>query len=280
MQFDEFHKRWEKLVFVPMDIGMPPLEYEKICEFMDMFPDHEHENYFRRSLGAEPLIQDYDKEKNFDFFRSFRVYSNKPPYAWQCPIFKEMFPDLESWFETLPLAPGKRLSFGWISQLSPEYNTNFPTSLIHIDEPGNFGFRWFQGNLDNNLYFYGTRGDITIPEIMDLNSNPNDPNDLQWNLFHNTTDASLNSQGLPKANQHFYNCARRIDCPEHTGFILGQTRAAHVIKRESNHNKVTYILEPVGRLEDRWLWQEVSDIIERSIDLYSNQVIWHEDLCD
>lgn len=275
MQYPEFHARWEKLVFVPLDIPMPPCDHDLICEYMSQFPGRDHENYMRKQLGYGPLTPEEWLDTEFDYFRSFRVFSNKPHFDWRCEIFREMFPDVEEWFQTLPLETGKRLSFGWINQLTPEYNKTYPTSNIHTDEPGSFGLRWYSGNTDNNMYFYGTRNDITIPEIDDLANS-----DFSWDRYHNTQDQSLNAQGLPRANHNFYEHAVPVDAPENCGFILGQNRAAHVIKTESQHNKITYIIEPIGRQEHTYLWQDVSDIIERSIDLYPDQVIWHEDLCD
>ena len=279
MTHKEFHDAWQNLIFTPLDISNPPCESQKLAEFMSMFPGHSHEDQVYKFLtGEAPVRSHYDKVE-FNFFRSFHVINTIFPKPWRCDLFAEMFPEVSDWIETLPLAPEKRFNFGWINQLSapdvPDIDIS-QTCNIHVDEPGSFGLRWFKNNLDNNLYFYGTRPDVTIPSLVESCTG----NKTSWNLYHDQKNTYHADHGIPRANHNFYNEPRKISTASDTGFMLGQHRAAHVIRNESHCNKCTFILETVGKLEDRWLWSELNELVEKSIDNYPGETIWHEDFCD
>ncbi|MCP4832516.1 MAG: hypothetical protein GY886_09920 [Gammaproteobacteria bacterium] len=279
MEYQEFHAKWQNLIFTPLDISNPPCDAQQLQKFMDMYPGHSHEDNMNHIVHGAYPERNHDPETLYDFYRSFHVINTKFSKPWKCEVFAEMFPDIPEWLRSLPLAPEKRFAFGWINQLRDQDvpDINFKTtSNIHVDEPGSFGLRWFFNNSDNNLYFYGTKPDITIPDI--ITSNPN--TDTNYHLYHDTINNQLNSDDIPRANNNFYSKPIKISTTSHTSFMLGQQKAAHVIKSESHNYKSTFILEPLGRFEDRWLWSELDHIVEQSVNNHRSETIWHEDFCD
>ena len=280
MDYQEFHAKWQNLIFTPMDIPIPPCDPQQLQKFMDMYPGHSHdEKMQRKRLGKVMHKRNNRESEMYNFFRSFHVIDTMPDTPLICEDFAEMFPDVPKWLESLPLAPGKRLLFGWISQLAQSVVPNLDTSItstIHVDEAGSFGLRWFINNTDNNLYFYGTKPDITLPSIIASKSHEK-PSHF---IYHDKINTQYNKHDIPRPSEHFYSDPIKISTKPHTGFMLGQQKAAHVIKSESHPHKCTFIVQPIGKLEDRWLWPELNQIIEQSVKNHPSETIWHEDFCD
>lgn len=278
MNYQEFHDKWKNLIFTPMDIPIPPCDTKKLQEFIDLYPGQSHDEKMQLKRHGKVLYKrNHDDLEMYNFFRSFHVIDTMPATPIICEVFAEMFPDVPEWLESLPLAPGKRFLFGWVSQLPPSLDSDSKvTSTIHVDEAGSFGLRWFINNFDNNLYFYGTKPDITIPDI--IASDPNEK--TSYGAYHDTLNTQYNNHDIPRANKYFYSEPIKISTQPHTGFMLGQHKAAHVIKPESHPHKCTFIVQPVGKLEDRWLWSDLNQIVEQSVKNHSTETIWHEDFCN
>lgn len=277
MEHAEFIQKWQNLIFTPLDLPQPPCDKLLLREFMQMFPGHNHEDYVKHHVYGKVPVRNHDPDVEYEFFRSFRVVNNILP--WYCEVFADMFPDIPLWLSTLPMVPGKRFSFGWISQLEESDDSSINTmeySNIHVDEPGSVGLRWFLNNTDNNLFFYATNHDITIPEI--ISQNPGVQQSKK--LYHDNLDRVNPWHGIPQANHYFLSDPISINTSADTAFMLGQTKAAHVIKKESHDDKCTFIVEPAGNLEHRWDWQKLNTLIETSIENHPTETIWHEDFCN
>lgn len=279
MNHQEFHDKWKNLIFTPLDLPGPPCDSDLLAEFMSEYPGYSHEDNMHLTMHGYYPQRDHDPHTEYDFYRSFHVINTKIQKPWKCEVFAEMFPDVPQWLASLPMAPQKRFAFGWINQLSqcdvPDVNLS-TTSNIHVDEPGSFGLRWFSNNLDNNLYFYGTKPDTNIPDIISQKPGVN----TSLEMYHDTNNTTLTDHGIPRANHNFYTEPKKINVHANTGFMLGQHKAAHVIKTESHAHKCTFIVEPIGRLEDRWMWSELDLIVSQSVKNHPTKTIWHEDFCD
>ena len=278
MSHQEFMHQWRDLIFTPIDIPGPPCDPELIAEFMHDWPGTTYHKHVLDSIHTpERTGQTYDSNTEWDFFQSFVVKNSSTELPWHDTRFQKMFPDVPDWIQTLPMTPDKNYAFGWIAQLpTAEIIQTNPgnTSMIHTDETGSVGLRWFKQNTDNNLYFYETKPEYTIQEIYDL-SLPETK--YCMDLYHSPDRSVDPDTGLPRPNKYFKPQSVRINTRPDTGFMLQQANACHVIKKESQQAKYTFIVEPIGNFEHRWDWYRLNEIVTQSILRHPDEVIWRSD---
>jgi hypothetical protein len=278
MSHQEFMHRWRDLIFTPIDIPGPPCDPELIAEFMADWPGTSYHRHVIKSIhGPDHTDIPYDPNTEWDFFQSFVVKNSSAEFPWHDTDFQAMFPDVSDWIQTLPMVPDKNYAFGWVAQLPTDtisQTNHMNTSMIHTDETGSVGLRWFKQNTDNNLYFYETKQGMTLEEIYEL-SVPETKYCLD--LYHSPDQTPDPDTGLPRPNEYFKPQAHKVHTRPDTGFMLQQQNACHVIKKESQQAKYTFIVEPVGNFEHRWDWYQLDQIVTQSIDAHPTEVIWRSD---
>lgn len=279
MNYTEFLAKWKDLIFTPLDLETPfPLSSDQLLEYTKLYPGHAHEAMIHKTLYNK-VRPDFDYTANdpndFEFFASYRIINRGEIYD---KIFCEKYPQVFEWFDTLPMPPGKKFTFGWITQLEEDViklsNKNM-CSALHVDECMGFGLRLFFNNKDNNLFYYGVKPEYNVQTIKE-NKDPYH----NVGAFH-SSDYSLNEKfQVPNANECFFENPIQINVGCETGFGMVQARAVHVIKKESHSDKITMIIEPVGDIKDHWDWEKVDRLLEHSVNKYPEQSIWYEDfLC-
>lgn len=284
MDHFQFTEKYKNLIFTPLDIPPPPVDKDKFKQWHEQRPLYEVE--FTNRFSPPDYIYTWEqhleilKSCKFTLFDSFHVQVQNNTIQWKDPEFFDQFPEVEEWFKCLPLPePNKRFVFGWLSQTPSDLlnQLNKPLfSPIHIDELNSFGLRWFLNNTQNNLYFYGTKPDITMADFYDQ-----ERGDIQTYTQTHCPSGAVNQWGLPVPNENFLSTPIRINTRADTGFMMGQIKAAHVIKHElDNRDKATFIVQPIGLKEHRWNWSKLDKIVQQSIKKYPEETIWYEDFCD
>lgn len=274
MDFLSFKKKYNDLIFAPLDFPVPPLDIDKLLQWSKNRPDFEYEELAARYPDATK--EKFDKmmqESAFPLVTSYRVCRSQS--GWNEEFIAD-FPQILDWVETLPLVKGKRFTFGWLYQNDVDYlkNLNKPLcSPIHVDEIGGFGLRYYLGNKKNNLFFYGTKNTIhDVPNI----TNDNFSTDVITHL-HIDNKLQFSKEGYPIPNENFYNKPVKINTTENTSFILGQEKAAHFIMHEHTP-KFTFIVQPIGKIEHRYDWNAIDKNIQTVFQAKPEEFIWYEDL--
>jgi len=273
MNFQEFKKKYENLVFAPLEFDPPPLDPDKLLAWTKENADFEIKEFQEiDSSWTEEKHKSAIQESKFPFFSSFRVCTSRN--GWN-DDFVSNFPEILDWSKNLPLPKGKKFLFAWLYQHDVKVLEKFKKPLcsaIHTDELSGFGLRYFLENNKNNLYFYGTKK--TTADIAESATE-----NIAHKVYHKTKDGILqfDKNGFPLPSEDFFNKPVKVNTRKNTAFLLGQVKAAHFIMHERSP-KFTFSVQPVGKLEHRYDYTRIDKEIQSALLTRPEEFIWYEDL--
>jgi len=146
MNSKEFNERWKNLLYAPLDIPVPLIDYNKIYKWIET--SNQEDDMFLE------YVPDHDDDPGV-IHGTYRCMFAKDENGWVCE-FDKLFPEYIEFFKTLPL---NYFNTMYLVQQTPERVGPMTSWVIHVDEINQFGLRVFLNKSEHGPTFYKIRKD-------------------------------------------------------------------------------------------------------------------------
>lgn len=271
MNFDVFREKYKNLIYAPLDIEVPYVDVKKLIQWgIDHKEEVIYDPYVSSIKRYKPDLEIFSKEqwltRNDDrFWQSYYVRSNS---EWLAGFDKE-FPQLYKFLKSLPMvALG---SVGFIVQNAERSDVD--TSPIHTDEGEGLGMRLTIGEDVSGLYFHKFKKGITKKEAsgryQQLAEN------YVYNRLHDYGHYKIVDRNFV-INTDVIESERIYAVPpkQHAQlYLLTNDVAPHAVELKKCP-RVTFAIFGKSNYHERFYWQDLDHILERSKEKYNKNFIY------